>query len=219
LTADIARFVAAYHGDLAGDPHHRYRSWEHCYRYFRGGPAVIRKDPGNAALELGFFLASWGMHRGRSFLLQCAYTVHLNAVETLAAVPAVLWTGRVGEQQADANHAPMIWDAVVALRKAYKPFGEATDILVSKVLLGTLACMPACDRYFTEGFRAMGNPYSYLNLRFLSRLFAFCTAHAAALRCEQQRIHAASGILYPFMKLVDMYFWQRAYSAPQVKES
>jgi len=44
---------------------HRYRSWEHCYRYFRrhrhSGPAAERND---AALQLGFYLASWGTCRG-----------------------------------------------------------------------------------------------------------------------------------------------------------
>jgi hypothetical protein len=51
--------------------HHRYRSWEHCYRYFhRSIPEAIAVDHDHAALQLGFYLASWGMCRGSGFLLQ-----------------------------------------------------------------------------------------------------------------------------------------------------
>lgn len=67
----IAQLIRAYHGDLAGDEHHRYRSWEHCYRFFRrAGAAEISNQRDHAALHLGFYLASWGMYRGSSFLLK-----------------------------------------------------------------------------------------------------------------------------------------------------
>src|ERR1700724_165165 len=66
---DIAEKIKAYHG--VRGPHDRDRSWEHCYRYFRSADAsTIRKDHDQAALQLGFYLASWGMYRGSSFLLQ-----------------------------------------------------------------------------------------------------------------------------------------------------
>ena len=38
-----------------------------------------------AAIQLAFYLASWGMYRGSSFLLQRAYSVHLGVIEHLAA--------------------------------------------------------------------------------------------------------------------------------------
>jgi hypothetical protein len=64
--------------DAMKKQHHRYRSWEHCYRYFRqvGGTAreVIAADPDHAALVLGFYMASWGMYPGASFLLRFDYT-------------------------------------------------------------------------------------------------------------------------------------------------
>ena len=54
------------------------------------------------------------MYRGSGFLLQPAYTAHLEAVDVLAAISPVLWTGRIGEQQADVAHVSMILDAVAA---------------------------------------------------------------------------------------------------------
>jgi hypothetical protein len=40
------------------------------------------KDKDAAALQLGFYLASWGMYRGSSFLLRRWSTVHVVVVAT-----------------------------------------------------------------------------------------------------------------------------------------
>lgn len=48
--------------------HHRYRSWEYCYGYFhRTTPSGIAADRDQAALQLGFYLASWGCIVDRAF--------------------------------------------------------------------------------------------------------------------------------------------------------
>ena len=74
----------AYYGDALGE-HHRYRSWEHCYSYFRRvRPDGLAADRDHAALQLAFYLASWGMYRGSSFLLQYAYTVHHCVIDLVA---------------------------------------------------------------------------------------------------------------------------------------
>ena len=82
---NIHRRIRAFHADLTADQHHRYRSWEHCYGFFRRitHKRIVRQH--DDALQLGFYLASWGMYRGSSFLLQRAYTVHLSVVESLAS--------------------------------------------------------------------------------------------------------------------------------------
>src|SRR5687768_10268886 len=90
--------IAAYHGRICGDVPGRYRSWEHCYRFFRqfATPGVVI-DRQTAALQLAFYLASWGMYRGSSFLLQYDYTVHLAVVDRLAQPCfAPLWDRDVG---------------------------------------------------------------------------------------------------------------------------
>src|SRR5690349_1631304 len=106
--------ISAYFGKVAGDPHHRYRSWEHCYRYFREvTPSGITAQRETAALQLGFYLASWGMYRGSTFLLQHAYTVHLGVVDCLASPRfAPLWDRELGSEADDAELVPVIMDAV-----------------------------------------------------------------------------------------------------------
>ena len=58
-----------FYDELKHDPNARYRSWEHCYSnfYHARGKEVIDVD--YLSLQLAFYLASWGMYRGSSFLI------------------------------------------------------------------------------------------------------------------------------------------------------
>ena len=212
---DLGQRIAAFHDRAVASPHHRYLSWEHCYRFFRSRtPEDLLKDKDAAALQLGFYLASWGMYRGSSFLLQRSYTIHVAVVERLAAPElAALWHKEAGTDASDAALVPTILFAVDAVREAYAPFGAATDTLVTKVVLGTLGCLPAVDRFFIDGFKKSGNKYSYLNALFVKRMISFCSDCGSGLRGEQDRIQKVSGFRYPLMKLADMYFWEIGYEA------
>lgn len=207
--------ISAYFGECAGNPHHRYRSWEHCYRFFREmTPSRIVANQDHAALQLGFYLASWGMYRGSTFLLQHAYTVHLGIVNCLVSPRfASLWKGEFGANAEDAELIPLILEARDAVSEAYSQFGQPTETLVTKVLLGTFGCLPACDQYFIAGFRSVGLGYSYLSAKFIKKVLDFTQASLIELRREQARIEEHSGMNYPLMKLVDMYFWQIGYEA------
>lgn len=210
--------------------HHRYRSWEHCYAYFHREAttpqAIIAANRHHAALPLAFYLASWGMYRGSSFLLQYDYTVHLGVIDQLA-VPqfAPLWNEEFGSGNDDAGLTPVIFKAINSIREAYRPFApaaesrQASDTLVTKVLLGTFGCLPACDTYFIAGFKAARFRYSYLNGNFVLRVSQFCRDNLPSLRDEQTRIERVSGMHYPLMKLVDMHFWQTGYERELVRSA
>jgi hypothetical protein len=132
--------IQTYYKGMLGE-HHRYRSWEHCYAYFRKSKiegALANLD--HAAIQLGFYLASWGMYRGSSFLLQHTYTVHKGVIEQLASRRfSVLWEHEFGAGADDEKTVPTILEAITAVREAYSPFaqladsGLPTDTLVSKV--------------------------------------------------------------------------------------
>lgn len=152
------------------------------------------------------------MYRGSSFLLQRTYTVHEAVVERLAAQEFdELWNREVGACDSDVRLTPLILKAVGAVRHGYRPFGHATDTLVTKVLLGTVGCVPAVDRFFVDGFKTSGYQYSLLNERFMHRILEFCSVHQADLRSAQSRIRSDSGMNYPMMKLADMFFWELGY--------
>ncbi len=212
---DIREKIRAFQGDLADDLN-RYRSWEHCYGYFhKTTPEDIAADRNHAALQLGFYLASWGIYRGSSFLLKYDYTVHLRVIDQLVSPRFCrLWKEEFGARADDMELVPIIADAVDAIREAYRHFAEAaeagpaSDTLVTKVVLGTFGCLPACDWYATQGLRNAGLEYSSVNPKFVEGVLLFCRNNRRDLQKEQTRIERTAGMRYPLMKLVDMYLWQ-----------
>jgi hypothetical protein len=75
----IAETIVAMHKESLDDCHDRLRSWDHCYNFFQSKFDSAE----HASLHLAFYLASWGMYRGRSFLLKKDYLIHLDAVKKL----------------------------------------------------------------------------------------------------------------------------------------
>lgn len=115
------------------------------------------------------------------------------------------------------NEVLRVLELTVAIKDVYRPFAPAngslqpTDTLVTKVVLGTVACLPACDRYFVDGFKSEGFKYGSLKRSFVEGVLDFCWHHRQELEGEQGRIEQSAGLRYPIMKLVDMYFWQIGY--------
>lgn len=211
-TTPIHDHIVSFHHRLVADPHHRYRSWEHCYQFFAQQPTAADL----ASLHLGFYLASWGMYRGSAFLLQKDYLVHRPVVEELLQpkydrIRAVSLTDLASTQ--GPVLIAMILELVGWLKECYASvIGHdarrinVTDTLATKILLGTLGCIPAYDRYFIEGLRKSGLRFSDLNQTNFSAMVAYCLEHQADF-LEAQRHISAYGLEYPAMKLIDMYFW------------
>ncbi len=140
------------------DSHHRYKSWDHCHKAF----AVSEKNDRHA-LELAFYLASWGMYRGSSGLLQKNHLIHEGAVDILFEAEAfkLKCSSTLEVTRDDIG-------AILSLKKKlsdyYEPIAfvngkeetknvSPTDTLISKILLGTLGCIPAYDQYFIVGLK------------------------------------------------------------------
>ena len=200
---------------LSGPENDRLRSWDHCFGYFRRlRSKQISFDRDHAALQLAFYLASWGMYRGSSFLLKYDYTVHRVVVDQLIAPQFdSLWKPEFGENEEDLKLCAAILEAAAAIREAYMPFAKdvgasgVTDTLVTKVLLGTFGCLPAFDTYFYEGWKIIeGYPLPCLRLTFVETTFDFCRRNLTAFKKEQTHIRHERTVPYPLMKLVDMYF-------------
>ena len=188
----IQEGIQAHHKRISGE-HDRFRSWEHCYGYFRRTPPqALSADRYQAALQLAFYLASWGMYRGSSFLLRYSFTAHLGVIDLLSKPrSSVLWDTEFGSSQRNYDLVPKITETIDGIRTAYQPFaersasGQASDTLVTKVILGTFGCLPACDRYFIEGFKQKGFPYTRLNPNFIEQVLDFCLSNLRDLKKAQ----------------------------------
>ena len=201
--------IEKFHNECQLDPDGRHRSWEHCYQFFRDHRSDLQQVEDTAALHLGFYLASWGMYRGSSFLLQRSHTAHKPVIRALASPRfSNLWQRDVGSSNEDVRLAANIIDLVDSVKSAYRKFGTPSDTLITKVLLGTIGCLPACDRFFVKGFRERGFKYAGLNRRFVDQTLQFCIKHRLKLADLQSKFSHSGGPQYPLMKLVDMHFWQ-----------
>ena len=101
-----------------------------------------------SCLQLGFYLASWGMFRGRAELRNQSVKCFAPVVEAIVAAPAEVW-----EIDADAYTAEavdIILEVSAELRRSLP--GGQSDTLVSKAMLGVFGCVPAFDRFFRLGF-------------------------------------------------------------------
>jgi len=152
MAADIDGNLKAFLADRA--PGARYASFDYCFNHFQevreAGDTTVLADDDHlmlSCLQLGFYLASWGMMRGSGDLLQRSLRELVPVVETIASEPSSTWV-------LDAHSLTRYADDVLALsRRVRKAFTvSASDTLVTKTMLGVFGCVPAFDRYFRIGF-------------------------------------------------------------------
>lgn len=217
-TLDICQNILEFHHRIARDEYHRYRSWEHCYSHFRSHTSITTDQQIDlAGLHLAFYLASWGMYRGSTFLLWKDYKIHTHVVrELLSDKYSPLWDLDVFAIEPEGQDVNLVLALVAGIKEAYKSnISEVngvrksvnpTDTLATKIVLGTFGCTPASDEYFRAGLKHCHMPYSRFNSCHYLRMLNFCREHSDEL-CTVQAQVASDSVTYPIMKLVDMYFW------------
>jgi hypothetical protein len=150
MRLDIKETILQFYKEILDDLHHRDRSWEHCYLYFQ--KCHFTKDEVKvdvATLHLAFFLASWGRYRGSTTLLQKDYLVHSGVVrELLDEQYAPLWRLDFDTIYPNNPEIDLVFQLVSKIREKYLEVQiHPTDTLVSKMLFGTICCVPAYDTF------------------------------------------------------------------------
>ena len=92
--------------------------------------------------------------------------------------------------------------------KSRKP----TDTLISKIILGTLGCSPAFDRYFNDGARKHNFSFTTFSDKSFDEIFNFVNNNKSELLKLQSELMSSQEIHYPLLKLVDIYFWHEGFS-------
>ena len=169
--------------------------WEHCFQYFSGKS----KDLDLGCLHLGFYLASWGMYRGSAEVRKFDHLIHRPVVqEVLLSKYDPL---REASLESLLGSLDLVWNLVTKIQTLYPSAITVTDTLLTKILMGTLGCTPAYDRYFRAGVATEG----------ISQTFSRKGFHSLLLHCQQRSqgfLEAQKQIPgYPVMRLVDMYYF------------
>lgn len=205
-----------FYNQTAADGNGRFRSWEHCYSVFHEARNQENADTDNLSLHLAFYLASWGMYRGSSFLLQKDYKVHIPIIEELLKKEYdVLFGIECAKYKDEAVCCRLqelnkkIDDYYAGIRRSVKGgvVKHISDTLITKILIGTMGCVPAYDRYFIDGIKKQKAATGNYNINSIWMLADFYAGNFEKLEKARSSFHI-HGMLYPQMKLLDMGFWQ-----------
>ena len=214
---ELINAAQTFYDDARAIENGRSRSWEHCYRVFRDARTDPSPDCDYLSLHLAFYLASWGMYRGSCFILQKDYKVHTPIVEEILKPEYDCLLGlactdvRNNDIWAQLKKlSDYISDYFDPIRKEVRGRAVASSVspvLITKMLMGTLGCVPAYDRFFEEGAKYLGLEKKSYNEDSLRELADIYEAHNDRLE-EARRGFEVDGLIYPQMKLLDMGFWQ-----------
>lgn len=195
----------------------RYTSFDYCFNYFQshheadGGASLA--EPQNmevSCLQLGFYLASWGMLRGRSPLLSQSVKYYEPIIKVISeALPAV-W--KIDVDSYSDESCGLLLETAKRLKHAFTE--PATDTLLTKVMLGVFGCVPAYDSYFRRGLGKRGVPLGRLGRSSLEILSEAYRANAEDIDQQQRKtktLDFQSGELtersYSRAKVIDAVFF------------
>lgn len=238
---DIKKKVESFIDLTRKDEHHRYRSWDHCYLFFQSlfrkterSNRRLEKDKLDlACLNLAFYLASWGMYRGSTFVLQKDYKIFEEVVSKLFQ-PRFddLWKVKYYDKLLESEdiirenrrEIENVFELFEELKKSFHNIrylkdkkwnsAKASDTLITKILLGTMGCVPAYDNFFKNGLKKKHvKPYSSFSKDSFIKVLKFCRCNHEYLRNIPIQHSDCKGTknYYPIMKTVDMYFWEIGY--------
>lgn len=88
---------------------------------------------------------------------------------------------------------------------------KPTDTLISKIILGTLGCSPAFDRYFNDGVKKHNYSFTSFSNKNFDEIFNFVEKYKPEFLKLQSELKSSQGLHYPLLKLVDIYFWHEGF--------
>lgn len=190
---------------------------EHCYSHFIKARESKEVDYDYLSLQLAFYLASWGMYRGSSFLLQKDYRVHVPVVKELLNKKYDALAGIECAAFKEESNQKLLQDINSFLEKYYDKIrhevkeqeikNQLSYTLITKILMGTLGCVPAYDRYFIAGIKNQKVATGNYNLNSIMQLVEFYERNSKRLEPVREKMEV-EGMPYPQMKMLDMGFWQ-----------
>ena len=205
---------------------HRYCSFDYCYNYFVTAND-LKIDIEKSCLVLGFYLASWGMFRGSSFLLQKSAKCFQPTIEYISGLDKKNWLIDV-DSYTEQNIEKII-EIYLGIKKALIKNGNMDLTLITKIMLGVFGFVPAFDQYFCNTFREIFNEkrcgFRKVNYKSLGCIKAFYESNKLTIDTIANQtftINFLSGektrINYPKAKIIDMYGFALGLSQNKTKK-
>jgi len=198
-------------------PEDRYTSFDYCYNYFRS-TYDLTADIEKSCLVLGFYLASWGMFRGSSFLLQHSVYHFKPTIQYINSLDKSVWN--IDVDKYDEKNIELITNIYKEIKNRLIPNGNTDLTLVTKLLLGVFGFIPAFDNYFCETFRKHFNGrcgfrrVNKVSLSFIQNFYRENKSSIDNLSNNTFTTDFLSGkkteIKYPKAKIIDMYGFNKS---------
>ena len=219
--SDIHEIVGDF--QRSNKPEDRYASFDYCYNYFKGNSgAFLLENMERSCMTLGFYLASWGMLRGSSFLLSKSAKHYQPLVEYIARLDRSVWEIDADNLRKNIPIVLMIYSEVQKLT-IHSKNSHAT--LVTKIILGVFGFIPAFDLYFCNTFRKIfgaSHGFRSINKKSLEAICDFYDHNRDEIDSVSETIFTmdfASGRYsihhYPKAKIIDMYGFNKGLRAAQ----
>ncbi len=194
---------------------HRYTSFDYCYNYFYN---FYKNDKINeiwnnenleqSCLQLWFYLASRGMMRGSSFLLQNSLKVFKKLILSISKL-----NKEYREIDLDNYNEGGIEKLLSLKNIIVESFWEdkPTDTLATKIMLWIFANIPAFDRYFKKWMKV-----SRVNKDNLLKIYSFYNKNKSAIDLINVKTidfisWEETSVLYKKAKLIDMFWFSKWY--------
>lgn len=158
IEENINLFLGGFYKNLGRKPEDRNYSFDYCYNYFHefyeNNIIANLANPQNlqiSCLQIGFYLASWGMYRGSSFLLQKSLKYFERLIKFISGLNPIYW--EIDVDSYDEENISLLINLYNSIRNSLgNAENHVTDTLVTKIMLGIFGNTPAYDENFTKGF-------------------------------------------------------------------
>src|SRR3989338_7379669 len=142
------------------NPNNRYASFDYCYNYFynfykSNSLKKLANDENleQSCLQLGFYLASWGMMRGSTFMLKKYSSRNLGKlIKAISEMKRKLW--EIDVDSYDEGNIKLLLECKEKIKVALGKNNNPSDTLVTKIMLGVFANVPAFDQNFKKAMKA-----------------------------------------------------------------
>ena len=228
----IQSLIQNFYSSHIDDPiRNRFKSWEHCHKAFieahkKGYENLNEDDIKLLCLHLSFCLASFGMYRGSSFLIESDYLANKSVVELIfEPIYEPLWDFNPANSDINLAHELLfnetfgVYNRIkndcyldsdyliviednkkISKRKANKP----SSILITKILMITFGCIPAFDTLVSKTIGP--NPK-----KIFRAICEYVKTDPGNFVCKSNDVY------YPPMRCLDILLWCLGYVSEEIK--
>ncbi|WP_143008457.1 hypothetical protein [Pseudobutyrivibrio sp. YE44] len=217
----ISRYIRSENGTLLVEQTSEF-AWIDCYSVFGDyvGKNLNSDEIDRLALKLFTYLANWSMYSRGTFLMDYNYRTHYDAVRILVDFEYADLYGRryfssVGNGRGLSSDYEEYISAVMELKRelevAYAKYKRNNDtvseILISKVMLGALGCVPAYDTCLNYALTKLQIAPKTFSGNSLKAVLKYCEDDGKQIESCRSTLINETGIEYPDMKIIDMALW------------